>query len=252
MVMMDRRFEVAGRQCGKTATRQAQQRQRQASSTAPALRPVRGQVVSASIWDLLQWAFQRECARLEFGMDALIVRPAFGTEYVMMQRARLGCSVDGGGSSPNHPDADVVAGALACLPAAYGGRPMAASIAGAARAGMLPDAMVGARTQAHPVEVNRNQFGTRPAVKDAKDLGAHGWPNQVRINRRGNRVTEAVLYTPIRWSPTPAQIGAARRGYLEFWGGLMALRDNLRTDSPLVSFTVTEAMPPMTPWKQGA
>lgn len=223
-----------------------------ARDLAPALRPVRGQVVAASIWDLLQWAFQRECARLEFGMDALIARPAFGTEYVMMQRARLGCSVDGGGSSPNHPDADVVAGALACLPAAHGGRPMAASIAGAARAGMLPDAMVGARVQPHPVKITTGKAGRPSKHADAADLGEAGWPAYERINRRGRTVREPVVYTPIHWSPTPAQIGAARRGYLEFWGALLALRDNLRTDSPLVSFTVTEAMPPMTPWKQGA
>ncbi|WP_298494530.1 hypothetical protein [uncultured Maritimibacter sp.] len=225
---------------------------RDTASLAPALpRPRPGVRVEAAIWPLLMWAFQRECARLEFAEIERITgaRPGYGTEYVMIERARLGCRVDGGGRSEPHPDADVVAAAVAALPVVHGGRSMAIHIAEAARAGMLPDAMVGAVPRCHPAGKRQHGAGRPSKVADAAELGDEGWPHQSRVNRRGVQVVEPVQFCPVVWSPTPAQIGAARRGYLAFWGALSEIRDNLRIGRALSCFCVTLAMPPQTPWK---
>lgn len=214
---------------------------------APMIRPRRGVVQEVGIWPLLQWAFHRECARLDFGSVEWSV--SVGLEWVMMQRAQLGCHVDGGGRSDPHPDADVVAGAVAALPVSHGGPSMATYIANAARAGQMPDAMVGAVPVCRPVEVNENQYGRRAVSRDAAALGGIGWPHHVRINRRGVKVADPVLYTPVVWSPTPAQIGGARRGYLAWWGALADLRDTLRISGGLSAFRVSMAMPAREPWK---
>ncbi|MBV7408192.1 hypothetical protein [Maritimibacter sp. DP1N21-5] len=214
-------------------------------------RPRPGVRVEAGIWPLVQWAFQRECARLEFDeIDRITgARPGFGTEFVMIERARLGCKVDGGGRSEPHPDADVVAAAVAALPVVHGGRSMAVHIAEAARAGMMPDAMVGAVPRAWPAGKRDHGPGRPSKVADAADLGSLGWPHQRRVNRRGVRVVEPVQFCPVVWSPTSSQIGAARRGYLAFWGALAEVRDNLRIGRGLSCFDVTLAMPPKMPWK---
>jgi hypothetical protein len=220
-----------------------------AQTIARPIRPARGRVVEAAIWDLLVWAFRAECARLDF--DIAPRRSNVGVEWRMMQQARLGCRVDGGGSTDPHPDADVIAATVATLPDARGGRGMAVALAEQARAGKLPDPMVGAVPVARPVEVKGNRFGSHARPYDAADLGTRGWPHQVRINRRGNRVEEAVLYTPIDWWPRPEHIGATRRDYLRFWAALAEVRDNLRIGGGLSAFAVTAAMPLQTPWKTG-
>ena len=70
----------------------------------------------------------------------------FGLEYVLIQRARLGCKVDGGGRSSQsytHQDAEVVAATLAGMPDSLGGKRMAIYVAELARAGMTPDWLPG-------------------------------------------------------------------------------------------------------------
>ena len=48
---------------------------------------------------ILEWAFQVEKAQLELPQRRDVDEEAygFGMEYVLMQRARFGCKVDGGG-----------------------------------------------------------------------------------------------------------------------------------------------------------
>jgi hypothetical protein len=98
---------------------------------------------------ILEWAFQVEKAQLELPQRRDVDEEAygFGMEYVLMQRARLGCKVDGGGhksQSYTHQDAEIVAATLAGMPDSIGGIRMAISVAELARAGMTPDWMPGA------------------------------------------------------------------------------------------------------------
>lgn len=213
--------------------------------TAAPLRPVRGQVVPASIWDLLQWAFQRECARLDF---AEVIRevgamPGFGLEWVMMEQARLGCRVQGGGSSDPHPDADIVVSALASLPESYGGRRMAIQIAEGARVGDVPDWMPSPRPRCEPIgwkvtkhgRFGEREFWTKPGRWPAAVLGKeHGYA------------------CPVFFADTADQVARARRAYLQWWTALMALRMNLSGRGVLSAFTLTEVMPAKTPWCHGA
>jgi hypothetical protein len=97
------------------------------------------------IQQILEWAFRVEKVQLELPER---VDPedgegfGFGLEYVLLQRAALGCKIDGGRhklGSYSHPDAEVVAALLAGLPDSLGGKRMAIRVAELARAGLTPD-----------------------------------------------------------------------------------------------------------------
>lgn len=220
---------------------------------APAVHPVAGRKVGVAIRDLLEWAFQREFAQLDFGRISSLgghPLPGFGMEFVLIEQARLGCRVAGGGHSDPHPDADVVAAALAALPEAYGGRPMAVRIAELARVGQVPDWMADGTPRLYPVATHTNRHGTHAKTADAAELGVAGWPHWKRRNRKNVLVEEVVPYCPTIWRPTPDKIAAARRAYLAWWGALLELRTNLQIGAPLTAFVVTDAMPPMRPWEK--
>jgi len=67
---------------------------------------------------LLEWTFRVEKAQLELPPPKDVVEEGygFGLEYVLMQRAALGCKVDGGQhkmGSYTHADAEVIAAIVA-------------------------------------------------------------------------------------------------------------------------------------------
>ena len=75
---------------------------------------------------ILEWAFRVEKAQLELPVRRDIDEEGFGfgMEYVLMQRARLGCKVDGGGhksQSYTHEDAEIAVATLAGMPDRLGG-----------------------------------------------------------------------------------------------------------------------------------
>jgi hypothetical protein len=199
------------------------------------------------IQQLLEWAFRVEKVQLELPER---VDPedgeefGFGLEYVLLQRAALGCRIDGGrhklGSS-SHPDAEVVAALLAGLPDGLGGKSMAIRVAELARAGLTPDWMPGAIPRCVPVEVKRNQHGARATTIV---VGTH------RLLSRGKWRTVEVLACPVTFSPHPEQIESARRGYEHWWQALDWLRDGLAGAGMLREVEVTPAMPKATPWEQ--
>ena len=91
----------------------------------------------------------------------------FGLEYVLLQRAMLGCKVDGGQhkmGSYTHPDAEVIAATVAGIPVSLGGIRMAIHVAELARAGLTPGWMPGAVPRCVPVETKQNQYGERSAT----------------------------------------------------------------------------------------
>jgi hypothetical protein len=229
--------------------------------------PVRG-VRRMGIRAALEWAFGVEKARLAFDVvDPQSARGgAAGAEWVIWQRHMLGATVDSsgpawGGSAPAD-DAEVIAALVEHLPAQHGGKGMAAAIAGWAAAGLAPDWMEGRAPRIHPRSWHVNRHGRRGQTADSVELGLVfdpadplrqvGWPGVVRARRKGGTVRDAVAYTPCVWEPTPAQIAAARRGYLDWWGALLHLSSELRGSGLLARVEVTDEMPPMTPWRKGA
>ena len=195
----------------------------------------------------LEWAFRVEKAQLELPPPQDLTEEGFGfgLEYVLLQRAALGCKIDGGQhkiGSYTHADAEVIAATLAGLPDALGGKRMAIRVAELARAGLTPDWMPGAVPRCVPVETKRNQHGDRAAsivVGTARALVSGKWR------------TLEVRACPVTFSPHPHQIEAARRAYDDWWRALGWVRDGLIAGGMLREVEVTAAMPRVRPWDSG-
>jgi hypothetical protein len=192
----------------------------------------------------LEWAFRIEKAQLELPQRKDVAEEGFGfgLEYVLLQRAALGCKVDGGQhkmGSYTHPDAEVIAATVAGMPDRLGGIRMAISVAELARAGITPDWMPGVAPRCVPVETRQNQHGER-AVTIV--VGTE------RVKTRGKWRTVEVFACPVTWRPYPEQIAAARRGYVDWWASLDWVRDGLIAGGMLREMEVTAMMPRVRPW----
>lgn len=193
---------------------------------------------------VLEWAFRVEQAQLELPPPKDVTEEGFGfgLEYVLLQRAALGCKVDGGQhkmGSYTHPDAEIMAATVAGMPDSLGGIRMAISVAELARAGLAPDWMPGAVPRCVPVETKQNQHGERAATIVV---------GTVRVLHRRRWRTVEVLACPVTWRPHPEQIASARRSYEDWWLALDWVRDGLIAGGMLREVEVTEAMPKVRPW----
>ncbi|MBR9764131.1 MAG: hypothetical protein GYB53_11555 [Rhodobacteraceae bacterium] len=199
-------------------------------------------VREVSILELLDWAFRKEKVSIEFDAMRSVMpgqMPGFGMEWVMIERARLGCRVDGGGTSPCHPDADAVADALAQLPEACGGRSMAITIAELARVGEQHGWAEGCTMKVAPRAWRQTYKGPF-----AETEVAMSW----RYESRGRQREVQARWCPIVVHNQPAETARARRAYLQWWSALRELRDTFRNYGGLCSHQVTAELPPMKPW----
>ena len=195
---------------------------------------------------ILEWAFRVEKAQLELPQRRDIDGECFGfgMEYILIQRALLGCKVDGGGHSSQsytHQDAEIVAATLAGMPDSFGGKRMAIYVAELARAGMTPDWLPGVVPRCVPVETKRNQHGEQSTTVV---VGI-----ERVLHRRRWRSVE-VLACPVTWRPHPEQIASARRGYEDWWQALDWVRDGLLAGRMLREIEVTGGMPKKSPWSR--
>ncbi len=193
---------------------------------------------------VLEWAFRVEQAQLELPppKDMAEESLGFGLEYVLLQRAALGCRVDGGQhkmGSYTHPDAEVIAATVAGIPDSLGGIRMAISVAELARAGLTPDWMPGVVPRCVPMKTKNNQHGERATTMV---VGTE------RVKTRGKWRTVEVLACPVTWRPHPEQIASARRGYEDWWQALDWVRDGLLVVGMLRDVEVTASMPSAQPW----
>lgn len=193
---------------------------------------------------VLEWAFRVEKAQLELPVrrDVDEEGSGFGLEYVLMQRAALGCKVDGGQhkmGSYTHADAEVVAATVAGMPESLGGIRMAISVAELARAGITPDWMPGVVPRCVPVETKQNQHGERASTIV---VGIE------RVLSRGKWRTVEVLACPVTWRPYPEQIASARQGYEDWLLALGWVREGLQAGGMLREVQVTDVMPKVRPW----
>jgi len=192
----------------------------------------------------LEWAFRVEKAELELPLpkDPTDEGFGFGLEYVLLQRAVLGCKIDGGQhkiGSYTHEDAEVIAATVAGIPDSLGGKRMAIRVAELARAGLTPDWMPGAVPRCVPVATRTNQHGERATTIVV---------STERVLTRGKWRTVEVLACPVSFWPHPQQIEAARRGYDDWWHALGWVRDGLITGGMLRDVEVTAVMPKRSPW----
>lgn len=205
-----------------------------------------------AILDLLDWAFGRELVSIDFE-DELVHQFSVGMEYVLMERAKLGgCRVDGGGRSSAHPDAELVAAALAQLPEAVGGRRMALRIAELARAGKREGWMSGARPRCVPREWRSNRHGRYAMTERA--VGSDIWSIEARTRRgrKGRIIIDEPLVCPVVHLDTAREQAAARRAYLRWCLALREVHYLLRCGPDLIAWSVTDDFPDPAPWKKGA
>lgn len=203
---------------------------------------------SVSVQRALEWAFREECARIEFDEIAETsggIRVGVDAIWLLMQRGRLGCQIDGGGYSEPAADAQIIASIVAQMPPEHGGRAMAVRVAELARVARVPNWMPGAEPRYHPDDVSQNQHGWMAKTADSAHLGPYGWQPIERRGRKGQIRKEPALYCPVHVSPTAAQIARARREYLEWWGALLWLRSELGQ-----YFDLVDSMPPLSPWRK--
>ena len=198
-----------------------------------------------SIERALVWAFQSECASVDFAEEASpdSYRQAVSATWLVAQRGAIGCKIDGGGHSLPAHDAEMIASAVAALPVEHGGRGMAVKIAGLSRAGMRPDWMPDARQRIVPREWRQSKHGWFARVETIE---------RIETIHRGRKIVREVQACPVTISPTSAQIAAARREYLLWWGALLRIGHEMRTLGILETISLTQDMPPMTPWREGA
>lgn len=193
----------------------------------------------------LEWAFRVEKAQLELPVtvDPTGESYSYGLEHVLLQRAALGCRIDGGQhkiGSYTHEDAEVIAACVAGMPDSLCGKRMAIRVAELARAGLTPDWMPGAVPRCVPVEVKRNQHGERAATMVV---------GTARVLSRGKWRSVDILACPVTFSPHPRQIEAARRAYDGWWHALDWIRNGLIAGGMLREVDVTDVMPRARPWQ---
>jgi hypothetical protein len=197
----------------------------------------------------LEWAFGVEKAQLELPVPKDVTEEGFGfgLEYVLLQRAALGCQIDGGQHKKGgytHEDAEVIAASVAGIPDSLGGKRMAIRVAELARAGLTPDWMPGAVPRCVPTLVKQNQHGTRvgTVIVGTERIRVRG------PTARGTWKTIDILACPVTFSPHRQQIEAAHNAYNEWWKALDWIRDGLTDCSMLRELKVTASMPKSQPW----
>jgi hypothetical protein len=201
---------------------------------------------SMPVQQALEWAFGKEQAELELPERPDPERGAgfgFGLEFVLLQRAALGCQIDGGQyklGRYTHPDAEVIAATVAGMPDSLGGKRMAIRVAELARAGLTPDWMPGAVPRCVPVELKRNRHG---------DRGLSVVVGTERALISGKWRTVEVRACPVTFRPDAQLIEAGRQAYQEWWRALGWIRDGLVASELLREAEVLAAMPKVCPWE---
>jgi hypothetical protein len=194
----------------------------------------------------LEWAFGKEQAELELPERPDPERGAgfgFGLEFVLLQRAALGCQIDGGQyklGRYTHADAEVIAATVAGMPDSFGGKRMAIRVAELARAGLTPDWMPGAVPRCVPVDIKRNRHGDR-AVSVV--VGTE------RAFVSGKWRSVEVRACPVTFRPDAQLIKAGRQAYQDWWRALGWVRGGLVASGLLREMEVLETMPKVCPWE---
>lgn len=198
-----------------------------------------------SVQQALEWAFRVEHAQLELPEPPDPERGqgfGFGLEYVLMQRAALGCKIDGGQykmGTYTHEDAEVIAATVVGMPDNLGGKRMAIRVAELARAGLTPDWMPGAVPRCVPVEMKRNRHGDHATTVV---VGTE------RVLSRGKWRTVEVRACPVMFRPDARQIVSARRDYQAWRRALGWIQEGLISGEMLREVEITSAMPADKPW----
>ncbi|WP_339112874.1 hypothetical protein [Thioclava sp. GXIMD2076] len=201
-----------------------------------------------SVRSALEWAFGPENARMDFDHSGAheFDRVGVSPEWRMMQQAKLGCRVDGGGAGPAphvHPDAAMIAAAVEALELnPMFGREMAVLVATHARAGTAPDWRGSARRHVVPVGWEFDDDGEQIA----QAVDGETW-EYLSACRHRREVTSQ--FCPIRIIGGGVDAARRRRAYLDWCGALLEVSIQLRVPGYLDTIRVSAGQPPLSPWK---
>ncbi|WP_052714742.1 hypothetical protein [Paracoccus sp. S4493] len=198
-----------------------------------------------SITDALAWAFFTEKAVLDF--DQYCARefdgPGVDTLWIMAERHKVGVTVDGGGTSDPHRDAQVIAAVVEALPDHVGGRRMAMQIAELARARSAPD------------WGQRDRISITPCGWDWSDEDgcfvagvSRNGSTWVWRDRHRNRHERKGDVCAISYTGTASMVAAKRRNYLAWCGALLDLWAVLSRPGMLDTIEITGPLPALAPW----
>lgn len=199
---------------------------------------------------LLEWAFGREYAQLNLP-DTRDHGTGFGVEYVLMQRAKLGVTIDAGrGGSDPHEDAEAVAGVVSRLD-----RPRAVLVAQVARSGIEPDWMEGAVPKIAPAAWLYNRHLGRRMGQQQK-VGVYVETIKVRHPKNPRKFIRKSKHHDVMWVPTtwvlhPETIRAAREEYAAWASALREIHAGLQ-EVPMRRYAVTDQLPVVRPWETRA
>lgn len=198
-----------------------------------------------SIQDALSWAFLTEKAVLDF--DDLgaheFDRPGVDMLWIMAERHKVGVTVDGGGTSDPHPDAQIIAAVVEALPGQLGGRRMATQIAELARARSAPDWGQGDRLGIAPCGWDWDEDQGCFAAGTAQIGSTWVWRDRHRNRHERKGQVCAISYTG-----TASMVAAKRRNYLAWCGALLDLWATLSCPGMLDTVRISGALPPLAPW----
>ncbi|WP_406736341.1 hypothetical protein [Thioclava sp. GXIMD4215] len=201
-----------------------------------------------SVRSALEWAFGPENARMDFDHSGAheFDRVGVSPEWRMMQQAKLGCRIDGGGAGPApqiHPDAAMIAAAVEALELnPMFGREMAVLVATHARAGTAPD-WRGSRVRR--VVPMAWEFGD-DGQQIASAVEGEEW-EYLSTCRHRRKVRSC--FCPIRFVGGAGDVARRRRAYLNWCGALLEVASQLRVPGYLDTIIVTSAQPVLSPWQ---
>lgn len=202
-----------------------------------------------TIQEALYWAFQTEKAQLDFDEYGAheFDRPGVDILWIMAERHKVGVTVDGGGTSDPHPDAQVIAAVVEALSDDLGGRRMATQIADLARAHSAPDWGQEDRLALVPCGWDWDDEEGAFVAGTAPTGSLWVWRDHRRHRREMQGQVCAVSYTG-----TAAMITAKRRNYLAWCGALLDLWAVLSRPGMLDTIEISRALPVLAPWRKGA
>ncbi|TNB88406.1 hypothetical protein [Paracoccus marcusii] len=198
-----------------------------------------------SITDALAWAFLTEKAVLDFDHYGAheFDRPGVDTLWIMAERHKVGVTVDGGGTSDPHRDAQVIAAAVEALPDHVGGRRMATQIAVLARARSAPDWGQGDRISITPCGWDWSDEKGCFVAGTAQIGSLWIWRDHRRHRREHVGQVCAISYTG-----TASMVAAKRRNYVAWCGALLDMWAMLSRPGMLDTIEITGALPTLAPW----
>lgn len=208
--------------------------------------PRRPGLGAMSVLAALDWAFRRERVELELRRREPPEErgQGFGMEYVLIQRAKLGVSIDSfgppnwGGSTP-HEDAEVIAAILSGLPSDLGGSGMAVRVAEFARAGRTPPWQDKDGLRCVASALHQGRGGLRGVTEV---VGRGSYYQRGRVRQYDMRVC------PVEFVGDSRRTDSLRAAYRAWWLAVVWLSHELRDCRMLRQVRVTPELPPSAPW----